>query len=522
MATVIGFDFGTHQTKVCIANNDDPRNVTYDFLEFTDPISGKKGFVLPSLVQINTDKTISYGFANRDNCLSLSNPRLAPKPFQEIPMPKEIQTLPPEPQEPAGYTRAEVVQRINEVNSQRKKQKGKKGIPLTEEKIAEATRILDKKRMAAYKTAHREWEQSCLQIKQKYEKECRDVIQQNKWREEVYERELSESQRMKPQYYQNFKFTTFTGSDTRNFLTGNQLSLLYITYILFLLEERYGQDFSIQFGVPASPNTYKQQRTLATRLILRAYKLVENVFENDIDKFLASDYETLVALSELPEFSEEIKDEYGIIILPEASACLKALADAGKLTENKLHLMMDIGGGTTDISFFGVVNHSPKIYWFKSIPYGLNFTRENPKNVQKYREEIRKTVDQLQKELFRDFAETGMPKKYMDDGIDGDILVYNGGGSSENGLCQAYGYFKTVRRIRDILPIRFKEDDVTKLCHILSNSYGLSNQVGDEESSIKLHPFEDILKVYKQQVRAAKIQNTSQKNEYEHGLSDLN
>ena len=30
----IGLDFGTHQTKVCIEDSSDPRNITYSFLKF--------------------------------------------------------------------------------------------------------------------------------------------------------------------------------------------------------------------------------------------------------------------------------------------------------------------------------------------------------------------------------------------------------------------------------------------------------------------------------------------------------
>ena len=56
MAITVGLDFGTHQTKVCIENSDDPNRKTYEFMDW-----GSHNYVLPSTIQINKDRTLCYG-----------------------------------------------------------------------------------------------------------------------------------------------------------------------------------------------------------------------------------------------------------------------------------------------------------------------------------------------------------------------------------------------------------------------------------------------------------------------------
>ena len=56
----IGLDFGTHQTKVCIEDSTDPRNITYRFINFFEGTKDETYF-LPSIVQINEDNTVTYG-----------------------------------------------------------------------------------------------------------------------------------------------------------------------------------------------------------------------------------------------------------------------------------------------------------------------------------------------------------------------------------------------------------------------------------------------------------------------------
>lgn len=73
MSTKIGLDFGTHQTKVCIVDNSDRRNRRYLFYRFTD-LDGQKRLTLPSLVQVNADGTLSYGYTDEEKALLIEPP----------------------------------------------------------------------------------------------------------------------------------------------------------------------------------------------------------------------------------------------------------------------------------------------------------------------------------------------------------------------------------------------------------------------------------------------------------------
>ena len=157
--------------------------------------------------------------------------------------------------------------------------------------------------------------------------------------------------------------------------------------------------------------------------------------------------------------------------------------------------------------------------WKIYISNRLNYIREHPDNLIKYKEVVLDAVNHLKKELIVDFAETNQPLSYLEDSLYGNILVFNGGGSSEKSLCVPYSYFKTIRRISDILPINFRQKEIVGMNHILSNAYGLSFQVDDEEHAIKLHPFDLLLKRYKEQVRDARA-IPEHHDKYEHGLSE--
>ena len=63
MSITVGIDFGTHQTKICVENAENPQQKIYDFLQFDD-CNGGFTLLLPSIVQINKDNTLSYGFVD--------------------------------------------------------------------------------------------------------------------------------------------------------------------------------------------------------------------------------------------------------------------------------------------------------------------------------------------------------------------------------------------------------------------------------------------------------------------------
>ena len=60
MQRTIGLDFGTHQTKICVEEKD-RFETHYSFVSFLDN-KGKSSYVLPSIIRINTDGKLSYGY----------------------------------------------------------------------------------------------------------------------------------------------------------------------------------------------------------------------------------------------------------------------------------------------------------------------------------------------------------------------------------------------------------------------------------------------------------------------------
>lgn len=178
-----------------------------------------------------------------------------------------------------------------------------------------------------------------------------------------------------------FKQSTFRPSPAgMEQVNAMYFSTWYIAYILFDLEKMYGQEFTIQMGAPTDSSHVNVVKTIATRIVASAYRLVEDVFVNDKQKFLNTPMKELVDLTELVPYSKEVKEEYGLLVFPEAYACLKPLISQGKLATG-MSLMIDIGGGTTDISFFTIEDKKPQVYDFYSINKGLNFlTGANDKN----------------------------------------------------------------------------------------------------------------------------------------------
>lgn len=312
-----------------------------------------------------------------------------------------------------------------------------------------------------------------------------------------------------------FKQSTFRPSPTSMpQINAMYFSTWYLAYILFDLEEKYGQEFTIQMGAPTDSGHVHQVKVIATRIIASAYRLVEDVFPNDKEKFLATPMKELTEITELVPYSQEIKDEYGLLVFPEAYACLKPLISQGKLATG-MSLMIDIGGGTTDISFFTIEDNKPQVYDFYSINKGLNYlTGANESNqsgtvvnVQDaseinqgrrtvYINEVNQVCDNLRSKLQREFKlQTGLSMHRLLDALKNRPLVYCGGGSTFKALRVSYGGYQdkkqishkewNAKSIKDIDEIIDEE-----LCPILSTAYGLA--ISTENDNIIMKPFRDI------------------------------
>ena len=118
------------------------------------------------------------------------------------------------------------------------------------------------------------------------------------------------------------------------------------------------------------------RKPFASGYLIQAIRLVEDVFQNNYEKFLATPFEELLSLIPKYEYSADLKMQYGLIILPEAYAALRSLTANSRIPRG-MSIMLDMGGGTTDISFFVIEdNGEPHIYHFESIAKGLNFFLE--------------------------------------------------------------------------------------------------------------------------------------------------
>lgn len=292
-------------------------------------------------------------------------------------------------------------------------------------------------------------------------------------------------------------------------------SVWYLAYILFDLEEAFGQDFTIQMGVPTDGAHFAPKKYLAARILACAYRLVEDVFQNDKAEFLATAKDDLQAWTEFPEYSDALKEEYQFLFFPEAYACLMPLVSSAKIATG-MSLMIDIGGGTTDISFFTIKNNHPQVYDFFSIDKGLNFLTEADLRHDDYRSSsnikhsseidstrniefnhaVNEVCNTLMRKLQREFRrQTSLRMERLMNALKARPIIYTGGGSTFSLLRKTYQGFIDVIHISDEQWKTDAVDDMTwiknfGLCPILSTAYGLSISVPDDD--IKCESFQDI------------------------------
>jgi hypothetical protein len=256
-------------------------------------------------------------------------------------------------------------------------------------------------------------------------------------------------------------------------------------------------------GVPADEESFEAKKRLAVEILATAYYLVEEVYKSDLTLFLNEKYEDLLAKTENQRFSDELKDEYVINIFPEAYASLTALTSRGKLPTG-MSLTADIGGGTTDISFFTIEDGLPMIYKYWSIPRGLNYVaarsgfdyadgdftnRVHQEVIDKFNRKKYELVSNLVKDLAKKIQnESSIPVQNLRDALKDRILVYSGGGSTFDFLTKPIDTFTDIRIIDASIwneeNIKDKAD-VANLSLLLTTAYGLSVSVSDEDVKLK-------------------------------------
>lgn len=325
-------------------------------------------------------------------------------------------------------------------------------------------------------------------------------------------------------YKRYFKQAAFRDTNSLNMKLWEaaRYSIWYLAYILFDLEEEYGQSFTIQMGAPSDSIGIDDKRAIAISLLASAYKLVEVVFKNDKKAFLNTEYNKLIELTEIIHYSDKVKREYGILVFPEAYACLMPLIGKGKISHG-MNLVVDIGGGTTDISFFTIEQeknsdrYHPQVYDFFSIGKGLNYLTESEKSdhtdiiqmikffndkqikadrLKLYFDEISRICNRLVDSLKWEWKlQTELYLYRLTNILRGRPIIYTGGGSTIKRLHKTYIEFADTKLITyDSWQSKNFDDkslfNDSSLCPILSTAYGLSISVPND--NIVKKPFRDI------------------------------
>lgn len=453
----IGLDFGTHQSKICVQRIPDEGHgePCYEFFQFTD-LQGNMLFFLPSVIQINEDNTLSYGYVDSKRM----------KMEQEEPVRQNVELE-------EEYNVADMAEKLYDKYA-------------TADNTPEDMHVLGDMLQVRLK-----------KIKSRNTKKLQDA-------DNLYDTQLRDHKSAK-NIFRYFKQATFIGGEWNRLtsISNRTLCVWYLAYVIFLLEEKYGTNFSINMGIPADESTYEVKKRLAVEILAASYYLVEDVYKNDLRQFLSEKYDVLLSKTVNRGFTKELKEEYWINIFPEAYASLTALTSRGKLPTG-MSLTADIGGGTTDISFFTIENGLPMIYKFWSIPRGLNYVAERSgfdyadgdftKRVQqdvieKFNRKKHEYVYNLVKDLQRKIQnETSIPVQNLRDALKDRILVYSGGGSTYRFLTKPIDTFTDVRIIDASIwneeNIKDK-DEVSKLSVLLTTAYGLSVSVSDDEVKLK-------------------------------------
>jgi hypothetical protein len=344
-----------------------------------------------------------------------------------------------------------------------------------------------------------------------------------------------------------FKFALY--SDEVNWLhqiDPETISIWYLTHILFLLREKLGEDFFIQIGIPCGiqKKFHKKQKEKAICTLIAAYNLLENYQTHN--KFLAATFEELLDSTEkITHFSEDDIAKYGVDALPEAYAGLVSLTQKKKL-EKGMNLLVDIGGGTTDIAFFTITEENlPDIHSVYSLYKGLNFIYENVSSISEMADlpKIQRLIDNAH-EKFKDFEEATLVYKTELQGVTRKIInsikdsfinstpnhrlhigklnqamrsrpvIYSGGGSTFKELIGKVESFSDTLKInKEMLSITTLKSEIQddNMFAILSTAYGLSIPL---ENEIILT---DISEVFSHIISLSNQQDSST---YDHGLTD--
>lgn len=327
--------------------------------------------------------------------------------------------------------------------------------------------------------------------------------------------------------YRYFKQAYFNGGWEED-IDAQLLCIWYVTYILFDLDEKIEEEFyNIQFGIPSGSRLLKRCTDKAMSLLLSAFNL-KNQFEYK-SEFLSMTVEDLIELTEIKNNYEGAKEECDIHLFPEAYASLLPMI-AQRLMERELSILVDIGGGTTDMTLFSYTEgKNPKtkrfekklqVSWYQSINKGLNYVAEliaeqSDCEIASIATNLYTADQQISQEAFTDlYDNVGREILYLQSMMrrgfekvrphEGHLLrnmlhdrpvIYTGGGSTYRELTRSLHAFSDVHKLDNE---HWRRLHITNLHMtkgiepILSVCLGLA--IYQDDDNIHLLPFEELFK----------------------------
>jgi len=543
MSYTVGLDFGTHQTKVCIEDASNPAQKMYEFLEFENS-TGVKSLLFPSIVQFNKDDTISYGFVDEGKCkvkindnIDIPELELPEEPNLKLPEEPIIPMLPEKPSSEnyKQLTWKEQLKKLVKNETSEKKisirnwEKECKAIKESFKSEHKAWKILISSLMDDFQGTHENWKQECLQAKEGHENKVKQLVRKKEHR-------LS---------FRYFKLATFSNIDWNEELKPEVISVWYLTYLILKLQEKLGDEFFIQFGIPSGTKKviYDCQKRKANAILISAYKLVEKFKSKAV--FLTQKYQELLEVTAIDyDFTEDDIFFYGLNVIPEAFAGLSSITQQKRI-QGGMSILVDIGGGTTDIAFFTLNGIQPDIHSVISFPKGLNYIFEHyidthtdietsevqelffnsqgdpslfMSSINTYHNQLEENTLEMKDAIINSFKFRKdihkLPIDRLLDALKNRPIIFSGGGSIYKSMRKGVDNFSDINIInKNLLNIPFvvnsNIDDT--IYPILSTSYGLSIPLEEE---IKLTAIEDVFN------HIVTDSFESDKYKFEHGLTD--
>lgn len=564
--TTIGLDFGTHQSKVCIEDSSDPRNITYTFFEFKKP-DGNTSFFLPSVVQINKDDTLSYGFCDPSKAKVLGSEHAYKEPVLVLPEEPDYAPVGKEPQRKEPPTIQEYINilkrgpkvyiNVNKGEKFTKREKGKYKEMVAQkdmkvladlrkyapEHIEEYIDEQDKK----YRAEHLKWEMNKRvvdlhnqRLRDEWIEKCDNARTIFEEQHNLWEHEFKDILAV----YRYFKIATFSKRyDWKPIISPKIVSAWYLTFVLFQLYDKYEEMSPVQMGIPQSISDKafsSVQIKNAEDVFYQALRLYRHF--GSIKEFLKARVEELLKLTTFEPFEPDYDKDPGLLMLPEAFASLVPITREGKISPG-MTLLLDIGGGSTDISLFNVIpkrdkEYLPNIAHIISYHHGLNHVfrmysdehigitieevrelfSKRPEVLAPYVHEFEKNIVKLiDSEIYKPMMIAAEKcgadvRQFSFDLIKRPVIFTGGGGVYEVFHNKIHTFYEPLSIADDLLSLKsITNKDVTQTeLSILSVAYGLAISQGREP----------VMTPLKELFIQIKILPEKKIDEFEHGLSD--